>query len=268
MKEFTVKSLKLYSDIDYFYADNIRYHRIFLDSASTYIVFELTIFNKYYDDKDWNLELGFDIYYSFSQSGYFRTIRRTIKKDELVVKVLQEVEIEDIESDKLMNEYTATFRYNDLAIAGEEFKIIHNIYPELKNNPFFEIEKFYLYKKDPDIQYQIFNFPVFPLNIHLELSYNCDMNDGYEDHPDYLSIELLFILRDENGEKLCEYCHDAELYWEDTERTLEINFTREIRKLKLKRKYSLEVWSFGFNMGKYEFKTDNYDEIISALVGV
>lgn len=268
--EFFVKNLKFYSDIDYFCEDNIRYRGVFYYPLSENITAELTIVNKYYGIKDWELNLSFEVdgISSYNEPPIIeRNINRVIGKDEAEVKILHDIDIKEIIlTENFCNEFTLSYRYNDLfndtLVKMKDFIVYYSEEFTKDRNPFFDVYDFKLTSNSSNLPQKIFSRKTH--SIYMDLNLNCLFEEQYmyEDCPDFMNCELFFVLRNEDGEKISECCEEFEMFWNDDDINIEANITTQVYDLPEIGKYTIEVLFSGYRVLKYEFRIDNYDEII------
>jgi SpoVK/Ycf46/Vps4 family AAA+-type ATPase len=263
---FIVKDLKINSDKDYLSQEYICYRRIFHYQGTSYLIFTLCLINKNYGIKDWNLELEFEID-DFSTDTdeyvYSETINKFIEKNELEIIITREVEIDNFPIfNNLVNEFDASFRYNDNLAALADFTFINNANLSNKFNPFFGIEDLYLYSIDSDQPQKVFN--KYSDSIDLELNLYCNFEDNhiYDDYPNFMKYEIIFALKNQLGEIIGDYCYKGEMFWNDLNFNIEIDLIEDIKRITTKGIYFVEIWFLGYKIGHCEYRLDDYDEII------
>lgn len=270
--EFFVKSLKFYSEIDYFCDDNIRYRSVFYYPLSENIISELTIVNKYYGIKDWELKLNFEVEskYSFNELPLIeKHISRVIGRNEAEVKILYDIDFKKVLlSTDFCNEFTLSYRYNDLfndsLVDMKDFVIYYCEEFTKDRNPFFEVTDFKLNISDQP--QTIFGKNTRSIYVNLNLNYIFEEQYKYEDFPDFMKCELFFVLRNENCEKFGEHCEEVEMFWSNNNINVEVDIISQISKLPKNGKYTIEVVFSGYRLIKYGFRIDNNGNIIEDCV--
>lgn len=273
--EFFVKGLKFYSDIDYFCADNIRYRSVFYYPLSEDITAELTIVNKNFGIKDWELNLSFELEErcSIGESPIIeKNIRRTIRKDEPEVKILNYIDFKEIiEIVNFCNEFTLSYRYNDLfndiLVGMKDFVVYYSEEFTKDRNPFFEVTDFKLTSVGSDLPQNIFSKRSSAIYLDLYLNYIFEDQYLYEDCPEFMNCELFFVIRNEDGEKINEHTEDVEMYWDEEGINLEVDITSHMYAIPDIGKYTLEVLFSGYKVLKYNFRFDVYDEVLEDEEG-
>lgn len=265
---FIVKDLKINSDIDYLTNEYICYRNIFHYQSTSYIVLTLRLINKNYGVKDWELELELDIDDNSSTDDeyiYTENITKTIKKEELDIEINHEIEIENLPIyNNLISEFDASFWYKDNITSRIDFSFVNNKYFTEEYNPFFGIEDLHLYSNYNDQPQTVFRRYSYSINVELSLYSKFENSREYEDYPDFMRYEIIFILRNQLGEVLGDYCYKDDIFWNDCGINIELDILKDIRKIKIKGTYYLEVWFLGIQLDKYEFRLDDYDEIIES----
>lgn len=261
-KEFLVKSLKLYSNIDYFYKDNIRYHNIFHYPTAEILLFELILINKNYGKKDWNLELDFEIdfFNALNSDEPFSSlqINKVIKKNEYEIKIVNKFNLGDLVFyGEMTQHYSITYRYKEDIVAYNNFITEFNENLTSGYNPYFDIQNIKLFRDDKDEPQVVFDKSfIKDINLYLELSYELE-------NIEFFTYELFIIVRNSLSEKLGEICYKGEMHKCDEYDSIELCLTDEIESLVYEGTYSVEILFFGLQVGKLEFKIADYDKILS-----
>lgn len=269
-KEFFVKSLKFYSYEDYFSDVNIRYRSIFYYPHTKFITSELTLVNKYYGFKDWNLELvlKLDQSYSYDDQPFLeKTIKKFVKKDETEIKITEDIRLKNVMCGTYFsNEFSLSFYCDDDLVELNDFIVYYNNDFSRDYNPFFEITSVKMSSEKSE-QQSVFSQYTNHIYMTLDLNYLFEERYLYEDDPDFMKCEIFFVLRNEAGEKINEHCEDFEMFWSDHYDVIDLNITSMLNNRMLIGDYTIDVIFAGCSLRQHKFKIDNYDDILDDGYG-
>lgn len=262
-KEFDLKSLRFYSDIDYFSKNNIRYHDIFHYPVSKFINIEIILINKYYGKKDWELKAFLIVDFSRDLPDNVDTylnyqIIEKIDKSENEIHILRKIDIDALVFHGFIDSYDASLWYKGDLVNYKNFVIYNNNQSPFEFDSYFYVEKFFVYSESQDEPQKIFDISENPpINAYFEI---CAYTDIYD--YGFVDFELFFVLRDSSGEKIWESCELISVCGDDTE-SVDLDISGYINYEK-ESEYTLEALFMGNILKKISFKLSDYNEIQSS----
>lgn len=244
---FKFKSLKVYSSAEWMANSTKKYRRVFDKAEVSYIRWELTFYNKLFDEEDWKGKVSikaFDV-----QRGKRKEICSLdddldIKKDQNEVQVYKSWGVENKGGFWKRGDYVVEAYIDGKMIGSQKFFIEDVGEVTIKNNPYFDIDSIKLYtgpsdawKKDNKTYLVAFNKTETKyvwVELNIKNKTNSDWNfefflNFYDDAGQFKAqIEsLYFVDKDKKGSMLTYqrgWGNDEPGSWKDDKYTVEFVF--------------------------------------------
>lgn len=266
IKNYEVKSFRLYAETDVFGKDNIRYHNVFNYPTSKYLYSELVLINRMYGRKDWDLSLDYELSENAEEQDneedrdiiITKEYKRRVEYTEHEIMILQKHELKNLAGNSNeIHKYSARYFMHNQAEAFTKFAVSYDEDVSEEKNSLFSVDEFYLYRENCDENQTVFNSENEDKEIIVKTIINYSLQYLLFNHYD---IEIFFVLRDENMEKVTEIMEKIVYVSGHEIAVFEIELTEKTGELK-RGKYTLEMIHMGFRRGFLEFEVADYDEI-------
>ncbi|MCB0514747.1 MAG: AAA family ATPase [Chitinophagales bacterium] len=150
-KPYKYKDLKVYGSAEWMAGKSKKYRRVYDRSETTYIYAELSLYNKYFDEKDWKITATIK---GYTLKGNKRTEFCSLDVDRVVAKDEPIIFIREGWGNKKKGAYWKKGIYEwDAIVEGEVISTVRFYVEEVgqvseHTNPFFNIESIKLYESD------------------------------------------------------------------------------------------------------------------------